>query len=92
MLPWNQLNSKAAFGATALECEKGGQHSMFGVNVRNVSASTYVDVFEKLDDFWNSNPAAQGSSFSLEFFSNSAMEAVPDDATAYPWRDTKAYL
>ncbi|KAK7532590.1 FAD-dependent oxidase [Phyllosticta citricarpa] len=91
-VPWNQLLSKAAFGATALECIKGNQHSMFGVNVRNISASTYIDVFEKMTDFWTRENAAQGSSFSIEFFSNAAMVAVPQDATAYPWRDTKAYL
>ena len=63
----------------------------FGVNYRNLSSSTFQTAFQKMSDFFADHPDGRGSSIEMEVFPNQAVAAVANDATAYPWRDTKGY-
>lgn len=49
---------------------------------------------EKMAAFYESarDPGALGTTVELEIFNSDAMRAVPADATAYPWRDSIAYM
>lgn len=42
MLPWNRLIKEKLFGADAFACMKGGNHSVFGLNIDNFDVATYV--------------------------------------------------
>lgn len=59
--------------------------------MRNLSADTYQAAFEKLSAFWEKVPEARGSAIELELLGKPAAGAIPDDDTAYPWRDAIAY-
>ncbi|KAL9626522.1 MAG: hypothetical protein Q9164_007861, partial [Protoblastenia rupestris] len=91
-LPWNELVTKSGFGIDALLATKGQPHSIFSSNLKNVDSLTWVEIFNKMNDFYASTPAARTSVISLEVYSNEAVAAVPDSATAYPWRDAQAYV
>lgn len=91
-LPWNELVTKSGFGIDALLAVKGQPHSIFASNLKNIDSSKWVEIFNRMNDFYASTPAARTSAISLEIYSNEAVAAVPDDATAYPWRDAQAYV
>jgi hypothetical protein len=90
MVPWNKLLSIAGGGLGAGICEpvfvKG-----YGVNYRNLSSTTYQAVFNLMSNFYADYPDGRGSSVEMEVFAPQAVEAVPVDGTAYPWRDSKGY-
>ena len=90
-LPWNELVTKSGFGIDAMLAIKGQPHSIFASNLKNIDSSTWVEIFNKMNDFYASTPAARPSAIVLEVYSNAAVAAVPDGATAYPWRDAQAY-
>ncbi|TVY83918.1 FAD-linked oxidoreductase azaL [Lachnellula suecica] len=89
---WNEIVENVAGGANTYECLDGAFHSVYNANARNISASTYETVFKKFSGFCEQYPDGRGSVVEIVFFPNQAVLAVPDSATAYPWRDSKAYL
>ena len=91
-LPWNKLLSQAGFGLDASVCVKGVAHSGFAAGVKNLSAPTFINAFAAYNDMYQKYPETQGSVLEIEFFPNQAVVAVPNDATAYPWRDINAQV
>ena len=92
VVPWNKLVSTAGFGLNADFCVKGSIYSMYGISATKVDAATYIDAFNELVHLWATVPAAIFSTIELEFFPNQAVVAVPDSATAYPWRSTQIQM
>ncbi|KAF4627992.1 hypothetical protein G7Y89_g10162 [Cudoniella acicularis] len=88
--PWNKVIEGVAGGADAFNCLNGAEHSVYDVNGRKISGDTYKMVFDKLSVFYEQNPDGRESLVQIDLFPNQAMLATPDDATAYPWRDTIA--
>ncbi|KAL2788811.1 hypothetical protein BJX66DRAFT_326833 [Aspergillus keveii] len=90
-VPWNRLTTSAGFGTDAQTCAKGSIHDIHGVNIRDRDAETLREVFELLNTFYAEYPAGRGVGVGLEGWSNEAVVAVPDEETAFPWRDTQIY-
>lgn len=92
-IPWNRLiaTSIGGFGAELL-CLKEQYRDFYTVNLRSMSAPVYQKSFERLQKWWEDYPDARGSYINIEVFPNQATAARGDDATAYPWRDAKAYM
>ncbi|KAJ8123625.1 hypothetical protein ONZ43_g474 [Nemania bipapillata] len=91
-LPWYRVNTDIAFSGDAALCVPDKLVSIYTANVRKFDAPTYTSVFQKLTTFFLTHPDAQDSSFLIESFPNQATTAVPDDDTAYPWRDSVSHL
>jgi hypothetical protein len=91
MLPWNEVIRQNRFGADARGCVKGGSHSIYGLNVYTWESSALVDVANSLSDFWSEHANLRESLFALEIHPKGVTTGIPDDATAYPFRDTTAY-
>ncbi|KAI2618201.1 hypothetical protein GGR54DRAFT_189856 [Hypoxylon sp. NC1633] len=91
-LPWNKLIGTAAGGFNDILCEKDQYRNFYTANLLKLDGSTYQETFEKMTEFYNTYPDAHGSFVNLEVFPNQATAAVDHDSTAYPWRDTKAYI
>jgi hypothetical protein len=87
VVPWKDLVTTAGFNLDPVFCEANAIRSIYTTNVRKLSAKTYQTAFDKISRFFDDHPAGRGSSLELEIFPNQATVAVPDDATAYPWRD-----
>ncbi|RYP19810.1 hypothetical protein DL765_003156 [Monosporascus sp. GIB2] len=90
--PWNTFIRTVAGGADAYLCLDGQLRDIYTVNARNISASTYQIVFRKMSAFFDKYPTARASTIRIAMLPNQATLAVPDDETAYPWRDTLAYI
>lgn len=92
VVPWNRLIATGAGGFDTLICQKGVSRNIYSANLRTHSASTYQASFEKIARFFDTYPEARGTAITIETLPNQAMAAVPDDATAYPWRDAVGYM
>lgn len=92
VVPWSDLIATAGGDFGIGLCQKNLSRNYYSVNLRNLSASTYQATFEKMVRFFEKYPDARDTSIDLETFSNQAMAAVPDEATAYPWRDAVGYM
>ncbi|KAI1142783.1 FAD-binding domain-containing protein [Hypoxylon sp. FL0543] len=86
--PYSQVQQTILFGSFTTS-PSGNIHDIFTVNVRRFAAETLKSTFDKFDAFYKAHPAARTSVAVLETFSNKAVAAVPDETTAYPWRDAK---
>ena len=91
-LPWNRLVDEAGFALGGPICIDGVPHSRFSAGVKNLSAASTVRTFSAYAEMYEKYPETQGSSLQIELFPNKAVVAVPNDATAYPWRDIEAHI
>ena len=91
-VPWSDLIATAGGGFDTGLCQKNVSRNFYSANLRKLSASTYQDTFTKMVDFFDEHPDARATAIDLETFPNQAMTAVPDEATAYPWRDSVGYM
>ncbi|KAL7625213.1 hypothetical protein AAE478_004428 [Parahypoxylon ruwenzoriense] len=89
VVPYNEVPSVILFGMVIALNVPGGIHDIFSVNVRRFAVDTLNAAFDKFDVFYKANPEGRGSVGILESFSNQAVAAVANDATAYPWRESK---
>lgn len=92
VVPWNKLIATGGGGFDTFLCQKNLSRNFYSANLRNLSASTYQATFEKIAKYFDTYPDARGTAIDIETFPNQAMAAVPDDATAYPWRDALGYM
>lgn len=94
-IPWNQILSVslAGFGDTAV-CIDGTYQWGYSANMKswNSTGGTMQETFELLSQWLVENPTARSTNTNFEIFSNGAVAEVPNDATAYRWRDAKAYF
>ena len=92
VVPWNKLVVTAALGANAIICPKNQSHNTHWATLRQLSGPTFQSSFEQVDAFYKKYPTARATSINLETFPNQAMLAVPDDDSAYPWRDALGHM
>ncbi|KAH9985836.1 FAD-binding domain-containing protein [Xylariaceae sp. FL0662B] len=90
--PYNKVIKSVAGGADAHLCLGGAIHDIYTINARNLSSMAYKTVFEEVSAFFIRHPTSQASTIQIAIHPNNAALATPDDATAYPWRDTIAYI
>jgi hypothetical protein len=95
MVPWSNVNSASFFGLEPPDapCPTNSIHNVYGGAVKKFDISTFQTFYENLDQLLSSKPEElSGTSYSIEFFSKQAVQAVPINSTAYPWRDITAHL
>ncbi|KAI1087260.1 hypothetical protein F5B19DRAFT_476179 [Rostrohypoxylon terebratum] len=92
VVPWSKLSATIFYGVDASTCSGNRSVDMYGVTMRAISAPTYQAAVEKMTKLYAENAEARESMLTFEFLPNEAALSVPDDATAYPWRDAIAYL
>jgi len=92
IVAWNKLLYTSGWGFDAVVCEKNETRDLYSTSVRSLSASTYDVAFEKMTTFFADYPNARYSSVEFEIFPIQATLAVPNDETAYPWRDSLGYI
>ncbi|KAJ4303141.1 hypothetical protein N0V90_002033 [Kalmusia sp. IMI 367209] len=90
-LAWNQVSTGSMFQIDAGICANSQIFDIYGFNLKTFDAPTMSSSLQKMADFYDEQPNARGSAIVLETWPNEAVIAVPDDATAYPWRDATTY-
>lgn len=90
-LAWNKLASDSMFQIGDAICIDGGLSHVYGFNLKAFDVLTMATSLKKMADFYDANPSARGSIILLESWPNQAVAAIPNNATAYPWRDVTTY-
>ncbi|KAK7909000.1 FAD-binding domain-containing protein [Apiospora marii] len=92
-ITWNRMSYESSFGLDQPSwCVNGNLYANYGVNLRNNSVATWRENYDKLAKFWADTPEAQSSVVVFETWSIQGTVAIPDDRTAYPWRDATTYV
>lgn len=94
-IPFQRVPDVALNGVTEASCHTSdGLHSIRTVNVRRWSAATLISVSEQFDSYLKQNEQARtaNSAIIIETFSTAAATSIPDESTAYPWRDAVGYM
>lgn len=97
MIPWTKINAYAFFNSGApfnkSSCSKNATRNIYGGAVKHFNIPTFDNFYSNYDKLIESMPEQlDGSRYFVEFVSNQAVQAVPVDATSYPWRDITAHL
>lgn len=88
-VPTNKLLHTAGFGFVPLVQRDSAIRSAYSANMKRISGPALLDAFEKMCALYEDRPDARASSIEMEHFPNHAMSAVPDEESAYPWRDAR---
>ena len=91
MVPWNKLYAALFFGADGTACEDNQYLSSAGQGLRRTDVATWETFFGAMTDFLRQYKEITGA-FVASRFPNQAVLAVPDEETAYPYRDIKTHL
>ena len=91
MVPWNLLYASLFFGTDSTSCEDNLHLNSAGQGLRQTDVATWETFFADLTDFLRRHPEIDGSCVASRF-PNQAVLAVPDEDTAYPYRDIKTHL
>jgi hypothetical protein len=93
---WNNLTKVAFFGSESRVPDpcavKNLSDNIYGGAIQTWDVPTFERLFADLAAFFDKYLAARGTVFFIEFFSKEKSMSVPDDATAYPWRNVTAHL
>ena len=95
MVPWASVNAVSFFAQLPIDfiCPKNSVHNVYGAAVQYFDIPTFQTFYEKYDQLISSMPAElAGTIYLMEFIPKQAGEAVPINATAYPWRNITAHL
>ncbi|OTA97076.1 hypothetical protein M434DRAFT_66240 [Hypoxylon sp. CO27-5] len=96
VVPENKLVYSAMFGSEGnpdTACaDKGVKRSIFGAGIKKYDKDTYVRYIEEFGDLITANASLRGSLFLLEHFSVAKVQEIPDETSAYPYRDIIAHL
>ncbi|KAK3360562.1 hypothetical protein B0T25DRAFT_535910 [Lasiosphaeria hispida] len=95
-VPWNKMLYTNFFGvvpnAEAGCAGKGTNRSVYGGALKSYEKAAWNGFVANFSDFLRANEDARGSIFFIEQFSKVKVLQIPDDETAYPWRDVTAHL
>ena len=91
MVPWNKLYASLFFGADVSSCLDNQHLNAGGQGLKQTDVATFESFFADLTDFYRQHPQITGAWVSSRF-PNQAVMAVPDDETAYAYRDIKTHL
>ena len=91
-LPWKDIEKSARFGTDAQACRKGSLDDVFGLNLYTIDVPTLTDVFDTLNATYARQPELQRALLALVMYSRIGPTSIPDDTTAYPYRNTTAYV
>ncbi|KAI1386647.1 uncharacterized protein F4822DRAFT_410804 [Hypoxylon trugodes] len=72
-------------------CDRGNRHNVYSLGLRTTDSAALEETLSDLIPFFEAHPDYRGN-FAIQRYGNAAMLRIPDDETAYPWRDISAYL
>ncbi|RCI12730.1 hypothetical protein L249_1067 [Ophiocordyceps polyrhachis-furcata BCC 54312] len=89
---WNKLLATTGGNYDDLVCLGSTMRDLYSLNQKKYSASGYQKGFDKMARFFADHPGGRNSALVFEIFPNQATAAVPQDETAYAWRDATGYI
>ncbi|KAK4697082.1 hypothetical protein P7C71_g938, partial [Lecanoromycetidae sp. Uapishka_2] len=79
------------FGNDNGACTPNQHINIYTVALKQIDPPTFQLFFADITSFWEANPDFQGRLL-MQRFPNDAVQAVPDEETAYAYRDVKTYM
>ena len=79
------------FGQDNGACTPNQHINIFTVGLKQTHLPTFESFYANLTDFWIANPGYQGR-WLMQRYPTQALQAVPDEATAYAYRDVQMYM
>ena len=92
MIPWKDIETQSKFGINDLACIKGGYHSVWGLNLYQIDVPTLIEAVEYMDDVYTHYPGFRQAFLAVDMYASRVTQSVPDEATAYPYRNAVARL
>jgi len=92
MIPWKDIQTSSKFGIDALACIKGNFHSVWGLNLYQIDVPTLINAVNYMDTIYAQYPGFRRAFLAIDMYASRVIESVPDDATAYPYRNATARL
>ncbi|SLM38091.1 fad binding domain protein [Lasallia pustulata] len=91
MVPWNKLYTAVFFGTDVTSCLSNHHLNSAGQGLKQTDVATFESFFTDFTDFYRQHLEINGA-FVATRYPNQAVLAVPDEETAYPYRDIKTHL
>ncbi|KFA51411.1 hypothetical protein S40293_03219 [Stachybotrys chartarum IBT 40293] len=89
VVPWERLPATIQLGADAQICLPGSIHNTYGGYMRNLSVPYLIRTFTALSQFYAQYPSARRSVAVYRHRGRGGpADDIPDDATAYAWRNS----
>jgi hypothetical protein len=79
------------FGLDNGACTPNQHLNIYTLGLKHYSPPTFESFLANLTDFWIANPDFQGRLL-LQRYSNKVVNSVPDEESAYAYRDVKTYM
>ncbi|KAL7812780.1 hypothetical protein V8C26DRAFT_436775 [Trichoderma gracile] len=92
VVKWNQIIDRSGGGFDKFVCQPNQPRSLYSLNQKIYSADGYQRGFKKIEKYFHDYPGGRDTTLVYEIFPNQAVAAVPDDSTAFPWRDFKGFI
>lgn len=91
-IPWKDIEPSSKFGIDAQACIKGFKHSVYSINLYQIDVPALTNFTNYVEGVYKTYPGLQRAIWALVQYPNRVAQEVPDDATAYPWRNATAYV
>ncbi|KAL2871241.1 uncharacterized protein BJX67DRAFT_343924 [Aspergillus lucknowensis] len=91
VVPWNILYSTLYFGADSAACKENNHLFNGGAGVTHIDVDAFTAYTTRFTDFWRDYPGVTPAVV-FSRFPNQAVRAVPDEETAYPYRDISTHI
>ena len=92
MVPWKDIETVSKFGAGSLACIKGHFHSVWGLNLYQIDVPTLISAVNYMDGVYAKYPGFRAAFLAIDLYASRVIESIPDDSTAYPYRNAVARL
>ncbi|MCJ1282144.1 hypothetical protein MMC26_001467 [Xylographa opegraphella] len=90
MIPWKDIETSSKFGVDAVACIKGNFHSVWGLNLYQVDVPTMIAAVNYMDSVYAQNADFRFGFLAIDMYASRVTESIPDDSTAYPYRNAVA--
>ena len=91
-IPWRDIETQSRYGVDASSCVKGRLHNVYGLNLYQIDVPSLIEVSNYVTGVYAEYPALQFALLAIVKYASRVIESVPDSATAYPYRNTMAYV
>jgi FAD/FMN-containing dehydrogenase len=89
---WTDYHSMTLFNMDEANCVPGAVHNPYGVLTRTFDFDTLMRTFHRFDALYQEHPGSRTSSVVFHSYTPSAALAIPDESTAFAWRDAANYM
>jgi hypothetical protein len=86
VLTWEELPTKSVFGLITAACTEGPRYNLYSSITSTLDPATLVEFADEFESFLLSEPLVAGSALMIETFPVQALEALPEDYSAFPHR------